>query len=355
MGWQDRDYNDGGRTPRMSYTGVPGMHPLLKIFMGALPLGRWFGINVRVHAMLVWWIALQLLMAGRIGWMNALASSTMLFTIVLLHEFGHCIGARMVGGRAEDILLWPLGGLATTETDRQPWARFVTVICGPLVNVIICVALGAWMWLQWGALPPMNPLFTFMPILVDAKLYVVRDHPVGLWVWWAYVTSWSLLLFNLLPIYPLDGGKLLQIALWKPLGYFKSINISCIIGMVGAVILGLDGLIAPALFLVFLAVFGFMDCFNTRRLAKYEATLDDGLDLSAAWEEPTSPRALKRRHGLWAKRAAKKAAQDQAEQAKIDAILAKVKEKGLHSLSWFEKRALKKATERQRQRDLAER
>jgi len=361
MGWQDRDYNDGGRRPGMSYTGGPGTHPLLKIFIGALPLGRWFGIHVRIHAMFLWFLAFSLFSAGKLGWPAALANTVMMFVVVLLHEFGHCFGARIVGGRATEILMWPLGGLAFVETERRPWPSFVATVCGPLVNVLICIVTGLWIYFQWGVVAPLNPLFPYVSTVIhnyysnNPTFAEVYFHPVGGWVFATYSTSFALLFFNLLPIFPFDGGRMAQEILWKFIGYVKSMSIACIVGMVGAVMMGLVGLATTATMLIFLAIFGFLQCYQQRRMLQYEVEANDGLDLSAAWEEPTSPRALKRRHGLWAKRAAKKAAQDQAEQAKIDAILAKVKEKGLHSLTWFEKRALKKATERQRQRDLAER
>jgi len=65
-----------------------------------------------------------------------------LFVIVLLHEYGHCFAARSVGGNAEEIILTPLGGLAMAYAPHDPWARFVTVIGGPLVNVAICAICG---------------------------------------------------------------------------------------------------------------------------------------------------------------------------------------------------------------------
>ncbi len=363
MGWQDREYNR-----QINYGGVPFSNPLMNLLFGSIPLGRWFGIHVRVHASLVWVIAFRLFSAGRIGWVDALAGSTMLFTIVLLHEFGHCIGAIMVGGRADNILLWPLGGLAFTDTAQKPWPRFVTVACGPLVNVLIGIALGLVFVLGYHAMPPLNPLFPWLPSnWADAYVAAygkanpgasaLDDTIGGRWLWWAYVTNLSILFFNLIPMYPLDGGKLAQICLWKPLGYARSMRVACKVGMVGAVLLAIYGLFNGSLFTIFLAAFGFYDCFQQLRILK-EMRMEmeeEQYDLSAAWDSPDSPKTKKKRKKNWLNRARKRALNDQAEQARIDAILAKVKDKGLHSLSWWEKRTLKKATERQRQQDLASR
>jgi hypothetical protein len=74
-------------------------------------IGRLFDINIRIHILFLIYIAWRLLGAGS-GFLLAAIFMAVLFTIVLIHEFGHCFGARSVGGDARDILMWPLGGLA---------------------------------------------------------------------------------------------------------------------------------------------------------------------------------------------------------------------------------------------------
>lgn len=102
---------------------------------GSFPLFRFAGISVRIHILFILFIGMRLL-DGRGNFESELIFLTMLFGVVLLHEFGHCFGARAVGGDAENILLWPLGGLAYANAPMTPWAQFVTVACGPLVNVV---------------------------------------------------------------------------------------------------------------------------------------------------------------------------------------------------------------------------
>jgi Zn-dependent protease len=358
MSWQDRKYGSG-----LNNDGeTPFANPLLNILLGSLPLGTWFGIRVRIHATLLWFFVFQLLRAGAIGWVNVAISTILLFSIVLLHEFGHCFGARMVGGRPDHILLWPFGGLAYSGHDHNPWARFVTVVCGPLVNVILVGVLGAIFFAATHTLPPLNPL---VPWIDSISENYFLSHPAavhiyeiagGRWLLWAFTTNWMLLTFNLLPIFPLDGGQLLQSILWKFIGYYRSMNISCIVGMVAAVPFGLWGLFQNTLFTVCLAIVGFMTCFRQRRELKMNHSADEEeYDLSAAWDEPGSVKVRQKKKQRWANAARKRAREEQAEQARIDAILDKVKEQGLHSLTWGEKRALRKATERQRERDLARR
>ena len=82
-------------------------------------------------------------------------------------------------------------------------------------------------------------------------------------MFWIYSTSWALLIFNLLPIYPLDGGSILQTALWPKLGFYRSMEIACKVGMGGAIFMGLVGLGTFNFWLLFLAYAGFMTCRTT--------------------------------------------------------------------------------------------
>jgi Zn-dependent protease len=132
MAFQDRPYY---REP----SGTAG-NPLMWLLMGSVSLGRWFGIEVRVHASLIVLVALALLMPGGLGGpFNSVTFCVVLFGIVLLHEFGHCIASRMGGGNPTHITMTPLGGAAFVDAPRRPWANFVAVLGGPMVNVIICV------------------------------------------------------------------------------------------------------------------------------------------------------------------------------------------------------------------------
>src|SRR5687768_18459562 len=105
MGWQDRSYY---RDPR------PGDgNPLMWLLTGSVPLFTVFRIRVRMHASMLIFLVLILLGAMHVGTVaHRLIAAGALFTIVLLHEFGHCFAARWVGGDAEEIIMHPLGGLA---------------------------------------------------------------------------------------------------------------------------------------------------------------------------------------------------------------------------------------------------
>src|SRR5690348_5924836 len=129
----------------------------------ALPLFRAFGIPVKVH-LFFFLITLGLFFRqvtakdNPIWWMDVfLFTIVVLFGVVLLHEFGHCFGARHMDGDAKEILIWPLGGLASVEVPHTWRANFVATAAGPLVNVVLCVACAVAL-AAGGFLPNLNPL-----------------------------------------------------------------------------------------------------------------------------------------------------------------------------------------------------
>jgi Zn-dependent protease len=337
MGWEDRHYY------RDRDTGGGG--PLTWLLSGTIPLFTAFGIRVQAHASLVLTIVLVLIFGLGHGftWQDRVQSMTVLFLIVLLHEFGHCFAARWVGGEANEIIMHPLGGLALASPPRRALPTFITVAGGPAVNVVICLVCGTFLWLTMGWLP-WNP-FQFASYGDFENWYNVNRY-----VFWVYQISLMLLAFNLLPIYPLDGGQMLQAMLWPKMGYYRSMNYSCITGMVAAVLGGMVALASFNVFLALLAMMGFMTCLNMRRqlLAAGPYAFSE-MEFGSSYV--AEPRHKKLSPKLY-KKVRKREAQERLEQEKIDAILAKVSAHGMHSLTWWEKRTLRKATARQRQRDL---
>lgn len=138
-----------------------------------------------------------------------------LFLIVMLHEFGHSLACRQVGGRANQIVLWPLGGVAYVDPPPRPGATLWSIAAGPLVNVALLPILGASVWLARSqGLPETLP-----------NAYGLLHS-----VFWINVV---LLAFNILPIYPLDGGQILRSLLWFVLGRARSLQVATILGFIG--------------------------------------------------------------------------------------------------------------------------
>jgi stage IV sporulation protein FB len=341
MAWQDRPY--------YRERGTGSWDRILWLLNGSVPLFTAFGIRVRAHASLILTVILVLAIPTRgFYWPDRVESMVALFVIVLLHEFGHCFAARWMGGDADEILMHPLGGFAFANPPRRPWPTFVTVAGGPAVNVLICIAMGAIVWAGGGTIR-LNP-FDITPPHKDFSHW----FDVSRYAFWIYQMSLTLLAFNLLPIYPLDGGRMVQTMLWPKLGYYRSMLISCMVGMVAAVLGAMIALASFRIWLAALAAMGFITCLQMRRqlIAMGPEEYADETDYSAAYEQPTPTRRRKKVSRRVIKKARMRAQRAAQEQQRIDTILAKVSSHGLASLTWSERRALRKATEKQRKRDL---
>lgn len=333
-------------------------------------MGRLFDIDIRVHvafiicAVVLIWMELpergsgEEVALGRIL-VDAVGTYALLFLIVLLHEFGHCFGARYTGGEADEILLWPLGGLAYVNPPHTASAHMATTAAGPLVNVLICalcsVTLVVWMG-HLGAVP-WNPLYPFTP--VSRPLWYTAN--LGqLWVMRFYGISYFLLLINLLPIFPFDGGRIVQAWLWPKKGYRASMEIATATGMIGAIVIGVFGLfLEESWLLLMIAFFGYITCWQTRRALKEGAEFaggEFGYDFSQGYTSLERADTKEPKPGFFARRRAKKAAAKEERQRQgreehkreVERILRKISETGMASLSAKERRILERETERQR-------
>jgi Zn-dependent protease len=162
-----------------------------------------------------------------------------LFLIVLLHEFGHAFACRQTGGEANQIVLWPLGGIAFVKPPPRAGAYLWSIAAGPLVNaalfpVFVVFAAVAAHW-HWRVTEP--DLFQFVFSI-------------------AYINAF-LLFFNLLPVYPLDGGQIVRGLLWLWLGPILSLKIASVIGFVGAAAFGVWAIAKGSIWLGILAFFVF--------------------------------------------------------------------------------------------------
>ncbi|HEY8748304.1 MAG TPA: site-2 protease family protein [Tepidisphaeraceae bacterium] len=351
MAWQDREYyrdQDSGPT-----------NPVRWLLTGSVPLFTAFGIRVRMHAFMAVLIVLLLVFAATplgYGVRNTFTFISVLFGIILLHEFGHCFAARSVGGDARDILMTPIGGLAFADAPKRAWPQFVTVAGGPAVNVVICliaaIGMAAFNWHTPGI--PLNPL--------SSKFVLPYDQPVAYFLYFVFGVSWGLLLFNIMPVFPLDGGRLLQTLLWPKLGLYRANLITAVVGMIGAALMVLVGLTRFSSLgggiLFFIGLSCLVNCYQLRAQTKAAGPWgmeEDSNEFEAAmWkpdevDEPVVKRKSKRLSPRAVKKLRKQAQAEEAEQARLDSILAKVSAHGMQSLTWSERRVLHKATQRQRE------
>lgn len=186
---------------------------------GSLLLFRFRGIPVFLH----WsWAVVGVIEVGyrstaygSVAW-NALEYLG-LFAIVLLHEFGHALACRSVGGEATHILLWPLGGIAHVRPPQRPAAVLWSIAAGPLVNFVLApFAFVAWLALPAEAFPDLSNVLLAL-VAINVALFA----------------------FNVLPIYPLDGGQILRALLWFVIGRERSLVVAASLGLVVSIIGGI--------------------------------------------------------------------------------------------------------------------
>lgn len=323
----------------------------------SFPVGTLFGIRIRLHLLFIMGAFVVLFHALRDGggWAGVgygLGSIALLFLIVLIHEFGHCFGARSVGGTADEILMWPLGGLAYTNPPHTARAHLITVVAGPMVNVVFLIVTGFALVVWKGTLDavplnPFKPFHTAMPIASDTQYWVVVFFTLNL----------IILLFNLAPVYPFDGGRILQCILWPKRGFVPATLIATGVGMVGAIVIGVIGIATGEYMFFFIAVFGYFTCWQQRQLIKsgaYESESEFGYDFSQGYTsldtgEPKRPSFLQRRRARRdAARTQREADRLEEHRLEVDRILNKVSRDGLESLNPAERRILKEETQRQR-------
>ncbi len=325
----------------------------------SVPAGSLFNIRIRIHLLFILGamvVLFQQLQAdtGLRSVVHGFGTVALLFFIVLTHEFGHCFGARYSGGSADEILLWPLGGLAYTSPPHTAKANLITVLAGPLVNVVYLAITIPVLWMLGGAERiPWNPFTPFQASLPPGS-------ELQYWLVVFFTLNYILFLFNLMPVFPLDGGRVLQCLLWFRRGFIPATLLATGIVMVGAIVIGLTGLITQVIMLLAIAFFGYFTCWQQRQIIKagaYENENEFGYDFSQGYTSLNSNDAEnERRPSLiqrWrAKRSARLAEReaDRAEQRRrmIDAILDKVHASGVESLTPKERRILEDETQRHR-------
>ena len=386
----------------------------------SVPLFRVSGILVRVHILFLIFAAGMFLRQATvennpIWWVDILLVIVVLpFVIVLLHEFGHCYAARSIGGDAKDVLMWPLGGLAFVEVPNTPRANWVATAGGPAVNILICVVCAVGL-VAGGYLPNANPLAVANPYKAETKNW--RDGRVytseyGLRLYlpgtntphpdqdaidkdmrknnlavtrssgdataarmgadravapgWVvnlnriFVMSWFLFLINMIPAYPLDGGRLLQCAIWKRADYRRGVTVAAYSGYICAVFFLIASIGANESMLGLVAVF--MLFMAWQALTQLEAEDSPfGYDFSAGYtslerDDPPPPKPKKPgwftrwRQARRARRIQREAAAQQQDAERMDQLLEKIARSGKESLTDEERRFLERVSARYRNR-----
>ena len=302
---------------------------------GGLRLGSVAGITVRLHwIFLLWglleWISLSRPEPGSDPTIQGNTDSTVLyylgflFVSVFLHEMGHCRAARQVGGNAHEVLLWPLGGLASVDVPDRPAPHLAVAMGGPMVNLILWLTLMPLAYFLgdgWGS------FFLRMPV----------SDPLSI----AAAVNFDLLVFNLLPALPLDGGRILHALTWARHGEGKAQKVLVTAGRIvsGGLFLLWLSIDGASGFLLAIAVMIFAQSYFMSRM---EATGDQEW-----WQGSSGSKQswwCRKREEFQQRRLDKITKREEQIRERVDQLLEKVSREGLDSLSREERSFLKTAS-----------
>lgn len=225
-------------------------------------LARIAGIDVRVHAtfflLLAWFGVIYYADGGYVAMVTGLSFIILLFVCVVLHEFGHALAARAFGINTPDITLFPIGGIARLErVPDKPSQELAVALAGPAVNVVIAFGL----YLLLGRLFTQEDL---QELVEGQSNLLTRLLAINI----------MLVVFNLLPAFPMDGGRVLRALLAMRMKHASATKVAALVGQGCAVLFGLLAVYGGNPFLLFIAVFVF---FGARNEASY-ATLKEKAD-----------------------------------------------------------------------------
>ena len=229
------------------------------------------GIAIRMHItfpLILIWAALQFGLLSGHGWRGAafgIVVTLLLFVIVVLHELGHSFAALSYGVPVKQVVLLPIGGVAQLgNIPDKPAQEFVIAIAGPLVNfglAIVLAALGIALGQQLGA----GQMLATLEGLGRADLSSVFVY--------VFASNLFLGIFNLLPAFPMDGGRVLRALLASRLEYTRATGIAVAVGRSLAWLLGLWGFLNGGFFLILIAVFIYVGAGQEGQLVQVRSVL----------------------------------------------------------------------------------
>jgi Zn-dependent protease len=224
---------------------------------GSIRLANIDGIDLFLHWS--WFLVAAWEIESRAGTYSSVSWNVLeylaLFFIVTLHEFGHAFACRQVGGIANRIVLWPLGGVAYVQPPPRAGATLWSIAAGPLVNVALLPVLGG-LWYE-----------------ARSAGLAASAHDAYALVRTVFFINVVLLVFNLLPIYPLDGGQILRSLLWFVLGRARSLMAAATVGFAGVAGLVVLAFALRSVWIGIIAAFVLLSCWGGLKQARVLASL----------------------------------------------------------------------------------
>ncbi|MDO1511621.1 site-2 protease family protein [Maribacter confluentis] len=234
----------------------------LVVMKGVMRLGKVSGIKIEVHwtfILLLLWVAFLEFQKGS-GLNRILLNEALivvLFFCVVLHELGHALIAKYFGVQTKNILLLPIGGVATLEKmPEKPAQEFWIALAGPAVNIIIAILLLL--------VVPVRSYFNFDAIVMEELLY---EPTLRNFLFYLFLANAMLVVFNLIPAFPMDGGRVLRALLSFNLGRVKATEIAASLGQGLAMIFFVLGLFFNP-FLILIALFIFLAAYGENQMVK---------------------------------------------------------------------------------------
>jgi stage IV sporulation protein FB len=235
------------------------------------------GIDIRIHVtfpLILLWFALQFGLfsnGGTSGAAFGILAAIFLFIIVVMHELGHSVAAQHYGVTVKQIVLLPIGGVAQlARIPEKPKQELVIALAGPLVNFMLAIILtlvGVWIGVTIG--------------LETMMLEMDRYSLLGLFSY-IFISNLFLGLFNLLPAFPMDGGRVLRALLAMKIEFPRATAIAVSIGQILAWFLGLWGFLQGNLFMILIAVFIYMGAGQEGQIVRLRSILG-GLSVDQAY------------------------------------------------------------------------
>ena len=317
----------------------------------SVPAGRIAGIAIRIHILFILYVVFRIWDLRNEGAGFQLALFGGMYVCILLHEFGHALSARWCGGEADEILIWPLGGLAYCRPPFHPTPHLITTLGGPFVTLLL-----------WGLLSAVTGL------LWSDSFHELAGARAWSWLYCRELAGINLylLLFNLVPAFPLDGGRALRDILWHFIPVQKANRIAGAIAIVACIVLIAWGVSSSNQWMIFIGLFAFFGGVQEFTSLEYvELWQIEPWSLSSRLSQARGPST-----GKTAQKQRRKTSgvrdpgliyepkivprpelrQDRNAVLNIDAILEKISRSGLDSLTADERKQLDRAsTELKRQ------
>lgn len=331
-------------------------------------MGHWAGIHVRVHMFLLLFAVVSLAYMPVDLYRPAILTLAVAILSLALHEAAHALAALRVGGKVDSVILGPVGGLVSPRVPDEPEVQLFVALSGPIVHLSLVVVAAVGLALAGNT--------NILDLLHPLNLSLYDDTDVNTWMLVGKLTlwiNWMLMLLNLLPAYPFDGGPIFRAMLWPALGRRTARVVTSRAGMVLGVLIAaaalldfgppeLDSFTFVKLPLVMLGIFVFFSARQDLVSDWSEDLFDevsgyrvrsDGLDLlePVELEEDGEEAVLvehQRRQGE--PHAERRQTQEAFEDACVDDILARLHDAGMSQLSAEEIAILQRASARYKQR-----